>query len=165
MGKLQDEQKRAQINGDQPRAGFSGTVNNAEAAVFEAGDVFTIPSDFTDRIFSSKIPNTKREAEYLLVDMENGDVKRFYPSTFTKRRQYYDEDKMPTGKYETAKGTAVDKFKSKVDVNEAMEQFKGLKLKITQMTKVRTLRWGTADLTDAYVPTIDIVEEEKKSGK
>lgn len=153
MATLEVEIKRAKAAGDVEVTGFSGEVRSLENLGLEVGDEWTFPTKY--KVYKQKIEN--RSAEYIFVDI-NGNAKRFYPSTFTKSRTVYNEDKTSTGNRVHTLGTAADLFRSAGSVDEAMKLLAGKKVKVTDVTTIRTLRFDRTELTNTTIPTIDLVD-------
>lgn len=149
------EMDKAKARGDKKVNGFSGAVRSLDSFGLEKGDKFTIPETFD--VYEQKIGDNV--AQYTFVEMANGNTKPFYPSTFTKSRTVYNEDGTSTGERVFTKGSAAELFRSQGDVQKGMELLKGKTLVVTEVEIVRTLRYGTTQLMNAYIPTIDLVEE------
>lgn len=154
MASLEVEIARNIARGDVQVSGFSGAVRSLENLGLEAGDTFTIPNEFA--VYEQKIGDNK--VQYIMVELENGNAKPFYPSTFTKSRTVFNEDGTSTGIRKYTLGTAADEFRKHGEVNVAMNALKGKKLKVTKIEPVRTLRYGTDTLMTAQIPTIDFVQ-------
>lgn len=156
MGQLAVEKKRAEACKDKKVDGFSGAIRSLEVLNLEEGDVLTFPLEY--EVYEQKFGDNV--AQYIFCQIGDTDnVKPFYPSTFTKSRQIYDEDLEPTGKRVHTKGTAAELFRQFGSVQEGMDALKGKKVKVTKIEKVRTLRFNTDSLMWAYIPTIDLVED------
>lgn len=153
MGKLAMEIARNKANGDVEINGFTGGIRSLENSSLEIGDEFTIPETF--KVFKSKRFN---DAQYIMVELKNGNAKQFFPSTFTKSRTVYDENKQSTGVRVHTLGTAAEEFRSHADVAEGMNALKGKTLKVTKIDTIRTLRYDRPELMDAQILTIDIVK-------
>lgn len=154
MAGLSVEVTRAKAAGDKKVAGFEGAVRSLENLNLEVGDTFTIPEQFD--VYEQKIGDNK--AQYLFVDLGGDNVKKFYPSTFTKSRTVYDEDGTSTGERIHTTGTAAELFRTAGSVKEGMNLLKGKTLKVTDVKTVRTMRYGTTSLMNAQIPTIDLVD-------
>lgn len=155
MAGLAIELDRAKARGDKKVNGFSGAVRSLDSLGLEKGDKFTIPTSFD--VYEQKIGDNV--AQYIFVEMANGNAKPFYPSTFTKSRGVFNEDGTATGDRVHTKGTAAELFRSQGDVQKGMDLLKGKTLVVSEVETVRTLRFGTTSLMNAYIPTIDLVEE------
>lgn len=81
---------------------------------------------------------------------------------FTKSRQVFNEDKTPTGERVNTKGTAAELYRQYVTVSEGMDALKGKTVEVTDVETIRTIRYGTSDLMNTQIFTIDLVEDEKK---
>lgn len=155
MATLAVEMKRAEAAGDKRVAGFSGAVRSLENVGLEVGDEWVFPT--SPEVWEQKIGENK--AQYIFVDI-NGNVKKFYPSTFTKSRTVYNEDGNPTTKRVHTMGTAADLFRTAGSVEEGMQLLAGKKVKVTDVVSIKTLRFGTTSLMDTTIPTIDLVNEQ-----
>lgn len=153
MAGLATEVARATARGDKKVNGFSGAIRSLENNGLEKGDKFTIPETFD--VYEQKIGENK--VQYIFVELGNGNVKPFYPSTFTKVRTVYNEDGTSTGTRVHTKGSAADLFRSKGDVATGMDALRGKTLEVTNIEMVPTLRYGTTSLMQAQIPTIEIV--------
>lgn len=153
MATLEVEIKRAEAAGDVEVKGFSGAVRSLENLGLEVGDEWTFPTEY--KVYEQKIGDSK--AQYIFVDI-NGNAKKFYPSTFTKSRTVYNEDKTSTGNRVHTLGTAADLFRSAGSINEAMKLLAGKKVKVTNVATIRTLRFDRPELANATIPTIDLVD-------
>lgn len=154
MGTLAVEKQRNLSRGDKKVNGFSGAIRSLEALNLEKGDTFVIPESF--EVFEQKIG--EGTAQYIFVELANGNAKPFYPSTMTKRRTIYNEDGTSTGEAVFTTGTAAELFRSFGSVQEGMEALKGKKIVVSDVKTVRTLRFGTASLMNAQIPVLDLVD-------
>lgn len=156
MATLAVEKQRAEARKDKVVNGFSGAVRSLENTGLEAGDVLVIPDTFEVR--EQKIGDGT--AQYIFCQLgDTQNVKPFYPSTFTKSRQVYDENGQPTGVRKHTMGSAAELFRSFGSVAEGMNALRGKKIKVTNIENVRTLRFGTTTLMTAQIPTIELVKE------
>lgn len=153
MGTLAVEIKRAEESGDKKVNGFSGAVRSVEATALEVGDEWTFPTKY--EVWEQKIGDNK--ALYIFVDI-NGNIKKFYPSTFTKSRAIVNEDGTTTGKRAVTSGSAAELYRTCGSVEDAMNLLAGKKVKVVDMVTVRTLRYGTTTVINAQIPTIDLVD-------
>ena len=154
MAKLEVEMARAAANGDKKVTSFKGGVRSLENVALELNDTFTFPTTFD--VYEQKIGDNT--AQYIWVILEDGNAKRFYPSTFTKSRTIYTEDGTSTGERKFTLGTAAEEFRKHGTVEEGMQALAGKKVKVTKLEIVRTLRFGTTSLMNTQIPTIDFVE-------
>ena len=152
MSTLAQEIARAEKQGDVEVANFSGAVRSIENLNIELNDEWTFPDTF--KVFRQKIGTNY--AEYIFIEV-NGNATKSYPSTFTKRRVVYNEDGTSTGTSKHTSGTAAEQFRTATDVAGGMAGLAGKKVKVTKMEKIRTLRYGTDQLMDTFIPTIDLV--------
>lgn len=154
MAQLEVEKARAAANGDKKVTCFTGGVRSLENVALELNDTFTFPDTF--EVYEQKIGDNK--AQYIWVVLEDGNAKRFYPSTFTKSRTIYNEDGTSTGERKFTLGTAAEEFRKHGTVEEGMQALAGKKVKVTKLETVRTLRFGTTTLMNTQIPTIDFAE-------
>ena len=154
MAKLEIEMARATANGDKKVTGFKGGVRSLENVALELNDTFTFPTTFD--VYEQKIGDNT--AQYIWVILEDGNAKRFYPSTFTKSRTIYNEDGTSTGERKFTLGTAAEEFRKHGTVEEGMQALAGKKVKVIKLEIVRTLRFGTTSLMNTQIPTIDFAE-------
>ena len=154
MAGLSVEVARAKAAGDKKVTGFEGAVRSLENLNLEVGDKFTMPENY--EVYEHKLDNSK--TQYIFVDLGNGSVKKFYPSTFTKSRTVYNEDGTSTGERIYTMGTAAELFRTAGSVADGMNLLKGKTLKVTDIKTVRTMRYGTTSLMNAQIPTIDLVD-------
>lgn len=155
MANLTVEKARALANGDKQVAGFSGGIRSLENVALELNDTFTFPTSY--EVFEQKIGDNK--VQYIWVTLENGNAKRFYPSTFTKARTVFNEDGTSTGVRKYTLGTAAEEFRKHGTVEEGMKALAGKKVKVTNIEVVSTLRYNSDKLQNTQIPTIDIVEK------
>lgn len=135
-------------------ASFSGAVRSLDNNALEKGDKFTFPNKY--EVYEQKLGDST--VQLILVELENGQAKPFYPSTFTKSRQIYNEDLTPTGERVHTKGTAAEFFRTFGNVAEAMNALKGKTVEVTNIDTIRTKRYGVDELVNAQIFTIDFVE-------
>lgn len=154
MAGLQQEIERAEARGDKKVKGFSGNIRSLENTGLEKGDTFTFPEKYD--VYEQKIG--ENTTQYVFVDLGNGNVKPFYPSTFTKVRTVYNEDGISTGVRKYTMGTAADLFRANGSVEKGMDALRGKKVVVSDLEMVRTLRFGTQSLMNAQIPTIDLVD-------
>lgn len=153
MGTLAVEIKRAEESGDKKVNGFSGAVRSVETTALEVGDEWTFPTQY--EVWSQKVG--EHTAQYIFIDIK-GNAKRFYPSTFTKARAIVDEDGTTTGKRAITGGSAAELYRTCGRVEDGMNLLAGKKVRVTNVVTVRTLRYGTTNVVDAQIPTIDLVD-------
>ena len=153
MAQLEVEKARAAANGDKKVTGFTGGIRSLENVALELNDTFTFPDTF--EVYEQKIGDNK--VQYTWVVLEDGNAKRFYPSTFTKSRTIYNEDGTSTGERKFTLGTAAEEFRKHGTVEEGMQALAGKKVKVTKLDTVRTLRFGTTTLMNTQIPIIDFV--------
>lgn len=161
MGTFVEEIKRNEARGDKEVAGFSGAVRSLDSLALEVGDIFKFPAEY--RVFSQVIGNNT--AEYIMIELLNEDgtprnlAKPFYPSTFTKSRQAYNKDMTPImGMRPHTEGSAAELYRKHQSVQAGMDALKGLTVKITKIAIVQTIRYGTTQLAEVQIPTIDIIK-------
>lgn len=153
MASLVIEMKRAEEQGAKRVADFSGAVRSLENQGLEKGDKFTFPEKYEvyERKFGDNV------AQFIFVEVGNGNVKAFYPSTFTKSRTVYNEDGTSTGKRIHTTGTAAKLFQDAGSVKDGMAALAGKTVIVSDLVEVRTLRFGTTSLMNTQIPTIDLV--------
>ena len=154
MAGLSVEVARAKAAGDKKVSDFEGAVRSLENLTLEVGDQFTMPEKY--EVYEQKIGDSK--AQYIFIDLGNDNVKKFYPSTFTKSRTVYNEDGTSTGERVHTMGTAAELFRTVGSIKEGMDLLKGKTLKVTEINTIRTMRYGTTSLMNAQIPTIDLVD-------
>ncbi|MGI6218334.1 MAG: hypothetical protein ACOYJE_00485 [Bacteroidaceae bacterium] len=161
MSSIAIEEKRQLAYGAKKINKFTTAVRPLDNTGLEVGDVFQIPENYTvfERMFGTN------KAQYILVEVGTDNAKPFYPSTFSKSRRVYNEDGTPTTERVTVKGTAVDEFQKYGDVNTAMESMKGKWIKVSDMEEVRTVQFGTTNLTYAQIPTLDFTTAPNQADK
>ena len=159
MGLYAVEKERALAAGDEKVNGFSGEIRSLENTGLEKGDVLQIPEKI--EVFRKYFGKDKENhADYIFCTINGTEnVKPFYPSTFVKRRQVYDEDGTPTGEFKYTKGKAADLYRTFAKVEDGMNALRGKKLVVTDIEPVRTLRFGTNTMMTSQIPVIDFVEE------
>lgn len=160
----------------QPSASFTGNQRSLDFTGLEKGDEFIIPEVFEVYTETFGKGDDAREAEFIYVEVRNVNekgevvkesVKPFYPSTFTKNREVYENTSKgqplrSTGVRKHTEGSAAELFREYVEVQEGMhalsEQCKaGKKLRVTKMTDVLTQRYGTETLMTTKIPTIELI--------
>lgn len=160
MATLAVEMERAKSAGDvKVESGFTGAVRSLENPGLELNDEWTFPQTYD--VYRQKIGNN--EVQYIFITLSNGNAKKFYPSTFTKSRAIYNEAQngglpLNTGQRAFTKGTAAEEFRKYGSVAEAMAALAGKKVKVSALDTVRTLRYGTQELQNTLIPTIDFVQ-------
>lgn len=164
MATLAVELKRAETNGDHKVNGFSGAVRSLENPGLEVGDTFVIPANpdvYVQKIGQGDNANT---VEYIWVTLDGTEnVKRFYPSTFTKSRSIYEDGVnggLPknTGVRVNTLGTAADEYRKHATVAEGMAALAGKKVRVTKIDTIKTLRYGFNTTQNTQIPTIDFVD-------
>ncbi len=126
-----------------------------EVTSFVKGDSFQIPNEL--KVYTNNINGNK--AEFILVDVTNNkkkSVKQFYPSLLWRMREVYNKDNEPTGEWVYSSGSAVDELKKYDDVNSAMLAWAGRTITFSDMTKIRTNRFGSNEVKWDTIPVIDI---------
>ena len=154
MSKLTVEVDRALAAGDKKVKGFTGAVRNLET-VLAKGDEFTIPEDYASNVYEQKLAGGT--AQYIFVETTKGEVRKLYPSVFTKRRIVVDDNDVVTTDYKSTDGTATDIYKSEGSVEKAMDALKGKTLVVSEVTTFRTTAFGRpGEFVNTNVYTIDI---------
>ena len=154
MASLAIEMKRAEEQGAKRVAGFSGAVRSLENLNLEKGDKFKFPDKY--EVYERKFGDNT--AQFIFVEVGDGNVKTFYPSTFTKSRTIYNEDGTSTGKRVHTTGTAAELFQKAGSVSDGMAALAGKTVVVSDVVEVRTLRYGTTSVMNAQIPTIDLVD-------
>lgn len=159
MAGIAIEKQRAMSAGDQLKGNaFTGAVRSLENPGLELNDTWTFPTQY--EVYTTKVGGV--DVEYIWIELENGKAKKFFPSTFTKQREVYNEAvagglPTPTGVRKFTQGTAAEEFRSHGNVAEAMAALAGKKVKVTNMETIRTLRFNTNSLQNTLIPTIEFV--------
>lgn len=168
MANLEFEVKRA-IEGrkDSGLKGgkFSGAMRTGENVAFAKGDVLQFPTEYVE----GKNAFEGAFGEYIFVEDQNGNAKQFFPSTFWKHRDIYEEEvingrKVPkaTGASDETNGTAATLFKSFPTVDDAMQALKNKKIKVSDVRRIKTLSYGdNPRVVNQLVYQLDIVEDKK----
>lgn len=159
MATLEVEMARAKENGDQKVNGFTGAVRSLENPGLEQGDTWVMPSN--PDVYKQKLGDNS--VEYIWIVLENGNAKKFYPSTFTKSRSIYEDGVnggLPknTGVRVNTKGTAAALFQGCSTIAEGMQKLAGRKMKVSKIDIVKTLRFNTSVTQNTQIPTIDFVD-------
>lgn len=127
---------------------------------YQVGDIITFPDDL--KILKRTFGTT--EVYYCMVNVKRGNttlVMPFYPSSFVRSRQKYNDDGTPTNTWVEAKGTACDLYQAYSNENDAMPAViaaanKGIL--VSKDTPVKTLRFGTDSLTTNHIFDFDFVK-------
>jgi hypothetical protein len=152
VSKLTVEIDRAIASGDHKITGFTGAVRNLETILVK-GDEFTIPEIL--EVYAQKLPGGN--AEYIFVETKTGEIRKLYPSVFTKSRTVVDDNDVVTTERKATNGTAADLFKSEGSVAKAMDKLKGKTLVVTDVIPFRTPAYGRpGEVVTTNVYTIDI---------
>lgn len=156
MSKLDVEVKRAEAQGAKRIQSFSGAIVDINNASFDKGDIIEIPESF--EVYEQPVGTNK--VQFIFVKVQNNNiesVKKLYPTTFTKSRSIANEDGTLTGERISTKGTAVDLYRSYGTVADAMEALKGKKIQVTDILSVRVLRFGTTQVMNTNILTLDLI--------
>lgn len=156
MASIEFEIQRAVLNGDKPETGFTGAVRSLDSTNLEQGDTWTFPEQYD--VYSQKVGTAW--VQYIFIEV-NGNAKKFFPSTFTKRRTVCEEDGTLTTKRVHTEGTAAELYRTAVSVEEGMNLLKGKTVKVTKMVTIRCLQYGSTQVVNTMIPTIDLVEDKK----
>lgn len=151
MASFAIEKDRAAAQGDVlVKEGFSGGVRSLESNSFSVDDFIVFPEKM--EVFKTKIGDTDRWVEYCFVAVFHGDatptIKKFYPSTFTKRRTQVNKDGsayMGDDSIVMNTGTACEQYRSFGKISDAMDSFKGKRIKVTDSKMYWVLRWNSMD--------------------
>ena len=155
MASLAVEEKRQLEMGAKEVNSFGGAVRSLENTGLEKGDKFTFPTKY-DKIYQRMFGENK--ASFILVEISPDNVKPFYPTTFTKSRTIYNEDKTSTGKRVHTTGTAAEIFQKCATIDEGMQKLAGKTVIVSDVKTIRTLRYNSTELMNAQIPVIDLVE-------
>ena len=163
MATLETELERISLEASlKPCTGFTGAVRSLENAGLELNDVIVVPDNY---VFEGEGRNTfvqtfgTNDVPFVICKLDGTDqVKRFFPSTFTKRRRVYDDNKQPTAKFVWTLGTAAEKYRSFTSVKDAMEALKGKKIKVTKLETFKTMRYDRPELMDCQILTLDFID-------
>lgn len=165
---IADFTKSAKSRGMSVGKKFSGTVRDINFSGFAEGDKLIIPSEFEvfEQTFGRGENASKAEFIYVEVTEKSGQVKvkQLFPSTFTKTVQEY--KKTAPGKIlepldaepRYTLGSAAEKFREFVDVQEAMEAIADKPLVISKVESVTSKRYGRDELYNAQLLTIDFAQ-------
>lgn len=153
---LNYEIERTNANGDSFISEFSGAMRQVDLNFLEEGDSWEF-----NEIKPRKGMLNGREVQYcfITVTKKNNEqqIVQFYPSTFTKSRQIVDENGIPTGTRKHTEGTAAELFRSQPSVQAGMQALLGKKCKVTKAEEIRVLRFGSKEVTNTSILTIDLV--------
>ncbi len=154
---LETEIKRSLAAGDKQARKFTGSVRSVDSTALMLGDTWTFPETYTimDHTFSSG-----RTIQYVFIEVDGRTIP-FYPTTFTKSRRVYNEDKTATDERKTTAGTAAEKYREFPDIQSAMDALKGKKCTVSNVEIIRTLDYNTREVVDTRILTIDFVEDKK----
>ena len=146
---LRIEEARARANGETMLSGFSGAVRSI-SNVFQVDDVIIFNKEIV--AWRQPIAGTKNFAQYCFVLVKRGDqylIMKFYPTNFTKTRIQVNEDgsmwEDPATATVQTTGSAVELYRSKASIAEAMQQFAGKKMKVTGDRAVYVFPFGTTE--------------------
>lgn len=146
---LRIEEARARANGESMLAGFSGAVRSI-SNVFQAGDVIIFNNEIV--AWKQPIAGTKNFAQYCFVLVKRDDqylIMKFYPTNFTKTRVQVNEDgsmwEDPATTTVQTTGSAVDLYRSKASIAEAMQQFAGQRIKVAADQAIFVFPFGTTE--------------------
>lgn len=163
MATLEVEMARAKENGDQKISGFTGAVRSLENPGLEQGDTWVMPEN--PEVFVQKLGSgdNVNKVEYIWITLENGNAKKFYPSTFTKSRSIYEDGvngSLPknTGVRVNTKGSAATLFQGCSTIAEGMQKLAGRKMKVSKIDTIKTLRYQSSTTQNTQIPTIDFVD-------
>lgn len=119
---------------------------------FEEGDVFTVPTEY--QVYSQVLPHGFSN-EYIFVTTQNGDVRKLYPTQFTRRVRKHDGYNWQGFVY--AKGTACDLYRQFTYVGEAMDALRGKTIRVSNVEYAQTLDPHTGNTHYRPVYTFDLV--------
>lgn len=170
MANLQFEQERARKNGDvisETVSEFTGATRSLENQGLELGDTWTFPADGY-KVCKTKIGDSK-PIEYVWIELENGNSKKFFPSTFTKSRGLFelDEKQRPKPLKDSegnqirmkTEGSAADVFRAEPTVQKSMMALAGKKITVSRVDIGQILNFNDpTQLQSSQFYTLDIVE-------
>ena len=150
-----------------PVSEFEGNQRSIDFNGFIEGDSFTVPETF--EVYSQKFGRGENanSAQFIYVDVtaKSGEkyVKQLFPSSFNKSVEVYEDTPSgqplkSTGNRETAEGTAIDKFREFVTVQEGMEQLAGKKLVVSKVKRVTTKRYDRDQLYSSQLLVLDFAK-------
>lgn len=151
MNALEVYKTRAITNGDCRVSCFSGAVKAMTSFGFEEGDVFTVPTEFD--VFCQQVGDIRNE--YIFVITQDDQVRKLYPSHFTRRVRKHDGYNWRG--YVCAKGTACDLYREFGSIREAMDALKGKTIRVSNVERVPTLNPHTGSIHYRTVYTFDLV--------
>lgn len=151
LRRLKQQEARAIANGDYRVSDFSGAVKAMESFGFEEGDVFTVPTEFN--VFCQRVGGCI--SEYIFVVTQDDQVRKLYPSHFTRRVRKHDGSDWVG--YVCAKGTACDLYRKFGSIGEAMDALKGKTIRVSNVERVLTLDPYTDNIRYRTVYTFDLV--------
>lgn len=160
MASLAFEMDRAKAQGDIKLSGFSGAVRSLENPGLELNDTWTFPEKYD--VYQQKFQGSDNTVDYVWIELENGNAKKFYPTSFTKSRSVWEEGQngaapRNTGVRVNTLGTAADLYRSKATIAEAMGALAGKKVKVSKIDTIKTMRFDNSGLQNTQILTIDLV--------
>lgn len=151
------EESLSLARGDKKVSGFSGAIRSLDLLYLEEGDVLIIPEKF--EVFERKFKGSDNTAQYIFCKLDGKeDVKPFYPSTFVKVREVVNENGEGTGVRKHTLGTAADLFRTFGTIEDGMNALKGKKIKVSKVEIIRSLRFGTMNVVNTQILTLDLVD-------
>lgn len=150
MNKLELAHLREYAKGVCRTSEFTGAIPG-ESMGFEIGDVFTVPAQQFNVLRESIGPIV---SQFMLVETQNGDIRKFYPSQLSRRVAAYDTDGTPLTVV-TANGTASQLYKMYGSIHDGMSALKGKTIKVSKAISVRTIMFDEVKYKTVY--TFDLV--------
>lgn len=151
-----------------PAKGWSGRGRNFDApSAFIEGDYFTFPDQYVGEYAPQEqtFANSTKPVLFFLAKVhnignQNEEGKRWYPSSFFKRRTQCDDHGLSTGQTFTTKGNVVDWIrKNKLyDYAVLMEKLKGKSIIISNITNIKVPNFNTGVPTSTNFYTIDFCD-------
>lgn len=139
---------------------FNAPVRNMDAGdPLEEGDVISIPTDY--EILEITLNADRPAVPYIMVEVKNettGTEKnmRFFPNQLAKVVFPVDEDGKRLPKVKTT-GTAAKHYSTFHDVDTAMDDLKGKKIKVVKDSTYRTERYGDRQIVNTHIYQYDLV--------
>lgn len=155
------EIERAKAQGAEELAGFTGAVRSLDLSTLEKGDVFTLPETY--EVYREKIGDN--HAEFIFVETQSGEVKKLYPSMFTKSRSLVNEDGSiisVNGRAQrmSSSGSACDEFRKHATVQDAMNALATKTIEVSDVKTGRVLRFGSSQPTNTQFLVLNLVDNK-----
>ncbi len=155
-----------------PAKGWSGRGRNFDApSALVVGDYFTFPDQYTGKFAPQEqtFANSSKPVLFFLAevrnvgnrDPESNEGKRWYPSSFFKRRTQCDNNGFSTGRTFATTGNVVDWIrKNKLyDYAVLMEKLKGKSIIISNITYIKVPNFNTGFPTSTSFFEVNFCDE------